>query len=736
MSRPFAVIGLTVFLVSAVLYDSEPKSVLIAFLVFTAALCVCVLIKSIRRQSVFPVAFASAALACLMIICIDEFSYYPALKLDGTVQSAKIRITGECTAKYGNFYYEGETTEIEGEKAKVKVRMVFSSSQELSPYDTIGGDFSFFKLGSSSDDLTSSYKADGRYLGVYPEKGEYSVIEYADESFHPGKLIISLRGAIKSSVLKILPNDYGALCTAMLLGDRTSLSDNAYQSLRTCGVTHIICVSGLHLSLWSAALLWILKKTKLKEKTACIIALPSVVFLMILTGMSYSVVRSGIMMIVYLLSVIISQRRDALNSLGIAMLVISISNPFAPGSLSLQLSALSTLGIILCNEYVMPGINGFFKAHERLWILEKPVKLLTITCAAVSFTLPVTLTTYGSFNFSVFPSNLLIIWLAQACMICAALGAAVAMIGISVINLPGFAAGVFAKCILKLASAIGNNGIAEISVSQKDAYIILCGLFAFCALCVLVAYTGKKVLPAAAASLAGIFVFSMCFYSFTESRLTRITVIDSGNGSTALISCRGENVLVGCGGETFNGAYSIKNAVMLNGGELDAVFLPYDSEEYSSYLGEVTGKYAPKCIICKNPSYLTELIASKSKLISEPESLSLRHIKLSFQCDAAGNSVLTVTTDDVKAAFAFDPQVNFNELSEDISSAEVLVCRMDYPENAAFDGIKAVVVQADNNRGCVVQSELISQGITAAATAECGDIIIKSDNHSVCLERG
>ena len=81
MPRPFAVIGITVFLVLMVLSGVSSKLVLTAFAVFTAALLISLLIRNTRRHPVFPVAFAGAAVACLLLLAVNEHiqrrhSYY------------------------------------------------------------------------------------------------------------------------------------------------------------------------------------------------------------------------------------------------------------------------------------------------------------------------------------------------------------------------------------------------------------------------------------------------------------------------------------------------------------------------------------------------------------------------------------------------------------------------------------------------------------------------------------
>ena len=99
-------------------------------------------------------------------------------------------------------------------------------------------------------------------------------------------------------------------------------------------------MSGLHLSLWSMLIFSVLKKLRVGERAASIIAAFGVVGFMLVAGLTYSVLRSGIMMLVFLLGNVIMKKRDSLNSLGFSIAVIALVNPFAVGSAGLELSAL------------------------------------------------------------------------------------------------------------------------------------------------------------------------------------------------------------------------------------------------------------------------------------------------------------------------------------------------------------------------------------------------------------
>ncbi len=734
MPRPFAVIGITVFLVLMVLSGVSSKLVLIAGAVFTAALLACLMLKRLRGQTVFPVAFASAAVACILLLCVNEFYYYPLLKIAGNTYHADVLITDECEKKYGNCYYKGRVVSADGEKIRANVTLCFSSGLEAKPYDTVSGNFVFYKLGRTDAESAVSRKAENRFLGAYPADKDIEI--KTGDSFHIGRFFVSARTGVKKTLLRLLPNDYGGLCVAMLTGDRSALSDSGYTALRKCGISHIICVSGLHLSLWTSAVLYLLRRLKLGEKASCLIAVPSVLFLMLFMGMTYSVIRSGIMMLIYLISVILSQRRDSLNSLGIALTVISVMNPFSPGHLSLKLSALSTMGIITAGEYVFPALDTFLKKHSALKAFKGLIYSVPVTFAAVLFTLPVTFPMTRGFNFGVFPANFLTVLLAEVCMVCAAAGVVIGLVSINIINIPAFAAGFCAKGILGLSSKISRIDFLQFNIGEKDTYIILCFMFAFCAAAVLIAPTVKKRIFSSACLLCGIFVFSLTLYSYVDSRCTRATVFDTGSGSAVLISRDSENILIGCGGDSYNGAYEISEGILSSGGSLDVLILPDMSDKYSAYLPDTANSFLPGKVYCNNADYTAELALKNTEILPDDGEIHSGSSVINSYTDNRGKKFYVFRNPDLSLLMIPEANTDISGFYEETKDCDILVINMDYPEGAEFSSLKAAVIQASSPRGETLERELSQKGINAFAVSSCGSTEITARGGKVSIRKG
>lgn len=735
MPRPFALIGFTVFFTLSILHELQTGATVAAFAVFSAALVVTLLISKIRKAKVFTVAAVSGLLSCVLLICSNTFIYQPVASFAGRTCNLTAVITDEAEINYGNYYYNAEVTEIDGQRADFGIRLTFSTPPEAEPYDSVNGSFYLYLPGSSSSELISANKAKGIYIAAYPATDGCSVIEN-DGGNIVGRKIIELRNIIKKAVYRILPNEYGGLAVALILGDKSGISRETLSCFNEAGITHLICVSGLHLSLWSMLVLNIFRKTRLNEKLAAVISAAFVVLFMLVAGMSHSVVRAGIMMLVYLFSILISRKSDSLNSLGFAITVIALENPFSIGAAGLQLSVLSCLGLILYAQVLRPKIDDLLDRIKNK-ILRKSINIFlaafSITAAAAAFTFPVTLQLYGSFNFAVFAANFLCVTAAGICMVLCMLGAAFGAFLPGVFNVFGFFGGLLCKYILAVSEFISRFDFLTFRIEQDKAILLICGVFLLSAFAVLLSYSGKTKAITAVVLGAAVFCTGLFVFSSGERRETRIRVIDVGNGTAVLMDFRGETVLFGCGGTLYSGSYDISAAIEKIGG-LDYLIIPSDKKSDSSYALNVLKSTAPEAISYGSlPSGAELLIDGIEKYPTESVEFSR---EISIKTENAGNSFCVLAeTEDVSVLICFDPVESLDALPAEFRNADVLITRGDYPCDLADYDVTYTAINAENTRGILIQNELASKGIKSVSTAGCGDVIIRADNGEISIYR-
>lgn len=728
MPRPFAVIGMTVFFTLAVLNDTDIGAAKIAFLLFSAALAVSLCFKNIKKERVLPCAFAAGAVACALLTAANAFYYQPRLDFGGSEGEASVLLTSEPEMKYGNCYYTGRVTEFCGEQTDIKVRLVFSTPPEAEPYDTVVGKFTFYVLGEDSEKYLESYRSSGVYLGAYPVKG-CRVIPRSGRA-PLGALILKLRSAVKSAVIRTLPNENGRLAVALLLGDRSGLSNESSAAFSKIGITHIVCVSGFHLSLWSMLILKILRKTGMPRRLAYVFAMLGTVGFMLISGLTYSVMRSGIMTLVFLLADILMRKRDPLNSLGFALTVIGFADPFSIGSVSLRLSALATLGIILCSELVLPRVRESLMSRAPRRIRSAAVyvaEALITAAAAMAFTLPVSMRMYGNFNFVSLLANLVITPAAAPCMVLCAVGAVFGSV-IRIFNPFSFAGGLFGAYMLGGSKLLAASDIADFSVSDDEACAVFCGLFLLCALSVLFALLGRAMPRLTAVLCAAIFCCSVVGFSTAADMQTRAAVIDTGNGICVLVSKRRENLLIGAGGSTFEGKNNLRSALTVMKGSLSAAFIPSEEDTCAAYALDMLSACRPENIYYDSLPDGCELLLGGA--VKSPFEGNFKSANFTVQtCRTAGGCAAYIETEDISILVCLDPLVDTSSLPQ----ADVLVTRSDYTD--AVSGFGIVAVSADNRRGVAVDGELRAMGVNSAATAGCGSLEIYARKGCAALRR-
>ncbi len=128
------------------------------------------------------------------------------------------------------------------------------------------------------------------------------------------------------------------LAAALLLGDRSGLSDTMRRDFRRLGIYHILSLSGAHLSILSAMMEKCLLKLKVKKQIRAVLIIVAVLFFMALTGFSAALTRAGIMLILAQLAYLIKKKSDYQTALTFACACIIAVNPYAVMDWGLQLS--------------------------------------------------------------------------------------------------------------------------------------------------------------------------------------------------------------------------------------------------------------------------------------------------------------------------------------------------------------------------------------------------------------
>jgi competence protein ComEC len=170
---------------------------------------------------------------------------------------------------------------------------------------------------------------------------------YAAQSWASAKL----EELVRARSNRMLPGplrlglDDEAMLRAMLVGDRSELTSTLRTGFERTGTFHLFVVSGLHVALLAAGLLWLLTRLRMPRIVAILGTLTLTTGYALVTGFGTPVQRALLMTAAFLLAELFAREAAPLNSLGIAALCVLIADPHALTEASFQMTFLVILAI-------------------------------------------------------------------------------------------------------------------------------------------------------------------------------------------------------------------------------------------------------------------------------------------------------------------------------------------------------------------------------------------------------
>ncbi|MBI1883014.1 MAG: ComEC/Rec2 family competence protein [Chlamydiae bacterium] len=179
------------------------------------------------------------------------------------------------------------------------------------------------------------------------------------------RLLTSLRNWGADHLTRGLPADSSLshLLLAMFLGIRENLGTEVKNAFLYTNTVHILSISGLHLGMILAMVLFGVGLFPVSKRWASGIALFIIWIYALLTGMEPPIVRSAIMASFFLVGRLARMKTDLANALGGAALLMLIVNPLSLLDIGFQLSFLCMLSLVFLTPKVekdFEPIHGIF----------------------------------------------------------------------------------------------------------------------------------------------------------------------------------------------------------------------------------------------------------------------------------------------------------------------------------------------------------------------------------------
>ena len=346
------------------------------------------------------------------------------------------------------------------------------------------------------------------------------------------------------------------LSQALLLGNKSKLSSQTKYNFQKLGLSHMLAVSGLHLSILISTLDLLIRKLSINKKKKYILMIFLTFAYAGLTGFSSSVKRAALMFIIYYLTFLIAKSNDSITSLCTSVALIVLFSPCSVFDIGLWLSFLSTYGILaVAIPITHKSINNKDDNEEKTSLFKSIFKklwsMLLFGIVPVLFSIPAIWLSYGEIAILSPISNILFTPLLLAIMYTCPLFLAVSFIpplAHSVSLIPALSA----KLMLILADFLSDYS-PVISINYNFSKYIIAFLVITLFIISLTNTKNKSIyfIP----FIVSIIIFSICVYvHFTNTKDTQKAIyLNSYSGQSFLIINKQSTLLCDIsGGNTQN----------------------------------------------------------------------------------------------------------------------------------------------------------------------------------------
>ena len=328
----------------------------------------------------------------------------------------------------------------------------------------------------------------------------------------PRVLFSDLSNLIKHRATALLGDKAGALAYGFLVGDTSDISDITLKDFRRAGVSHILAVSGMHISIMIAVIEFLFKRLFIPKGVRYTFVCMLAFVLLCLTGFSMSAMRAVLMLWIYYILFAISEESDAPSVLFLALFTMLLLMPYSVYDVGMWMSFFATLGLVT----VFPALNqaipkvkckkGF--GRVALSALRATAITVLITAVANMFLIYIMCTVFGEVSISAIPANVILSPLSTLFMILC-----VVALSIGFIPFVGYAicvaCGFIGEAIVWISSVFSRLEWSVVSLRPIYAKIIVIAFSI--TLAVLLVIKVKKRWLFAVIPTAFAVVFGVCF---------------------------------------------------------------------------------------------------------------------------------------------------------------------------------------------------------------------------------
>ncbi len=383
---------------------------------------------------------------------------------------------------------------------------------------------------------------------------------------------------------------------AVLLGDRSDVSESVYSDFSTTGISHVLALSGLHVSLIALMLEWFLSKLYCPRSAKHIFICLLLWAYTVMTGSSPSTVRALLMYAIAFVTIEFGYWPDTLSIMSWAFLIQTVFDPLLIDNKGFIMSYASVFAIL---AFIRPRKNSGQSRLSRALRKISDTGKASFSVQVVTFPLLASLF-YGIPLLSV-PVNMICVPLAILALY---MGFVIVLLGLvntsvaCVLAVPVKLIWAWIKAISAFAAKLPFS--YALASAWPVLLIVVYALLAFsCSV-----YITNNVTRRAIGISAMLIIALICLLPGKQTDHLRVTVLDEGSSDCIVLNAQGDVYLVDAGKDNSIAA----DFLISEGMNLRGIFLTHTDIDHYGGIFNVLRRYPdvkiylPGCWDMQNPT--------------------------------------------------------------------------------------------------------------------------------------
>ncbi len=365
LNRPLALSSVAAIVCAVLLWDSGSKTKLILLAAIFVGVLALFLFCILRKR------FGAGCVQALLILLLtgaavlSSYLYFNIRyeKYQSYI-GAELAASGYVLERDASYPYltthSVMITELNGEACRVKARLACDYLTALQ----IGDGFSMSVTPTEpfEDETVSQRKtllSEGFLMYLSATESNACDIRVGEADMHPQIVLSRLNTRLSYTLRECIGGEAGGIAAALLLGNRSFIDDSTALAFRRSGTTHLLAISGLHVSILIGFAELLFKKLRVRRILQGICIPMLALAYLALTGCSLSTVRAVVMLLAVYIAWAFGDDNDPFTALSITLLLILNISPNAVLDPSLWMSFLATGSIILFSEPITAIADSF-----------------------------------------------------------------------------------------------------------------------------------------------------------------------------------------------------------------------------------------------------------------------------------------------------------------------------------------------------------------------------------------